>query len=376
MPEIYIGLMSGTSIDAVDAALVTFSHDNPELMAYHSEPIPIDIKERLHHLCQLGGNALLQDVCQLDVLCGNLFSKAVNELLAKHSIEAKDITAIGSHGQTIFHHPDSKTPSSTQIGDPNVIAENTGITTVADFRRRDIAAGGQGAPLVPAFHQAVFHQPGENRVIVNIGGIANITILPKNIKTAIGGFDTGPGNTLLDSWIKRHQGKGMDKDAVFARQGTVNQEWLKHLLGDPYFSRPAPKSTGREYFNMNWLEQTLNNTHISPADVQSTLCTLTATSIMQSIQTHAPATQRLIVCGGGVHNPLIMQALKDHSLNITVSSSAEVGVEPDHVEAIAFAWMARNTLHHHNSSVASVTGARSDTILGGIYPGGQQDIKP
>jgi len=361
--------MSGTSIDSIDAALVTFNNDLPELSGYHSEPIPTDTKIRLHDLCMMGENAPLHEVNQLDVLTGHLFTKAVNNLLGLHHLSPKQITAIGSHGQTIFHNPDSKTPSSTQIADPNIIAENTGITTVADFRRRDIAAGGQGAPLVPAFHQAVFQQPGEDRVIVNIGGIANITILPANKDAAISGFDTGPGNTLLDQWIKRQQGKNMDKDAEFARLGTIDKDLLQRLLNDPYFSRPAPKSTGREYFNMMWLEQFINNTQTRPEDIQASLCALTATTILQCIESHAPGSQRLIVCGGGAHNPVIMQALVDNPFNIKVSSSLEYGIDPDHVEAIAFAWMARQTLHHRHSSIASVTGARVNTILGGIYPG-------
>jgi anhydro-N-acetylmuramic acid kinase len=369
MPEFYIGLMSGTSIDSIDAALVSFAQDVPEISAYHSEAIPADIKDRLHHLCWLGENAPLLEVSQLDVITGHLFSKAVNKLLDSHQIEAKQVTAIGSHGQTIFHNPDSQTPSSIQIGDPNIIAENTGITTVADFRRRDIAAGGQGAPLVPAFHQAVFQRPGEDRVIVNIGGIANITILPGDKDAVVSGFDTGPGNTLLDQWVKRHQGKGMDKDAAFARLGTVDNELLKRLLSDPYFSRPPPKSTGREYFNIAWLEQYINQASTRPEDIQASLCALTAISIMQSIESHAPATKRLLVCGGGAHNPVIMQALRDNPQNIEVASSLEYGIDPDHVEAIAFAWMARQTLQHQHSSIAAVTGARSDTILGGIYPG-------
>jgi len=369
MPEIYIGLMSGTSIDSIDAALVTFDKDLTELSGYHSEPIPVDTKIRLHDLCMMGESAPLHEVSQLDVLTGRLFSKAVNNLLSLHQLSPEQITAIGSHGQTIFHNPDSKTPSSTQIADPNIIAENTGITTVADFRRRDIAAGGQGAPLVPAFHQAAFQQPDENRVVVNIGGIANITLLPADKDAAISGFDTGPGNTLLDQWINRQQGKNMDKDAEFARLGTIDKGLLERLLNDPYFSRPAPKSTGREYFNMMWLEQFINDVHTKPEDIQATLCALTATSIIQSIESHAPASQQLIVCGGGAHNPVIMQALKDNPRNIKVSSSLEYGIDPDHVEAIAFAWMARQTLHHQHSSIASVTGARSNTILGGIYPG-------
>lgn len=369
MPELYIGLMSGTSIDSIDTALVSFDHSQPEITAYISEPIPIEIKDRLHQVSLLSGSAPLHEVTELDVLCGRLFAKAVQRLLERYDYDARQITAIGSHGQTIYHNPDSATPSSTQIGDPNIIAELTGITTVADFRRRDMAVGGQGAPLVPAFHQSVFHQEGEDRVVVNIGGISNITILPGDKQASVFGYDTGPGNTLLDLWVKQQQGLAMDENAAFALRGTVNDDLLTQLQSDPYFKRPAPKSTGREYFNKNWLEQYIRNTNIPPEDIQATLCLLTASSILASIATTAPTTTQLLVCGGGVHNPVIMQALKNNPSQIKVSSTADFGINPDQVEAVAFAWLARQTLRYQHGSIASVTGARKATILGGIYPG-------
>lgn len=368
MPEeLYIGLMSGTSVDSIDTALVSFTQDKPELIGYHSEPIPTDIKNRIHQLCGLGDNAPLLEASQLDVICGHLFANATTNIIKKHGLEARQITAIGSHGQTVFHNPDSETPSSIQIGDPNIICEDTGITTVADFRRRDIAAGGQGAPLAPAFHQAMFQVPGEDRVVVNIGGIANITVLPGNTTDKVTGFDTGPGNTLLDQCAMRHLGKNMDTDAAHAQLGTSNKNFLSHLLKDSYFAKPAPKSTGREYFNLVWLDQMMQQHSLKPDDLLASLCALTANSILKSIKVAAPTTQRLLVCGGGVHNPVIMQILKNNTDNINVSSTLEYGVNPDHVEAIAFAWMARQTLHNKTSSIASVTGARADRILGGIY---------
>lgn len=369
MPELYIGLMSGTSIDSIDAVLVRFDQSQPEILGYSSETIPSEIRHRLHDVCLLAGQAPLHEVTRLDVLCGRLFALAAQRLLDKFDCSAQQVTAIGSHGQTIYHNPDSATPGSTQIGDPNIIAELTGITTVADFRRRDIAAGGQGAPLVPAFHQSVFQHEGEDRVVVNIGGIANITVLPGDKQSAIYGFDTGPGNTLIDLWVKQQCGQDMDKDASYALRGRVNIPLLEHLQSDPYFCRAAPKSTGREYFNKHWLEQYLVNTKISPEDVQATLCQLTAATILTSITNSAPSTQRLLVCGGGVHNPLIMQALKDNTSKIQVSSTSEFGVMPEQVEAIAFAWLAKQTLNSEHGSIAAVTGARKPSILGAIYPG-------
>lgn len=372
MPELYIGLMSGTSIDSIDAVLVCFDHPRPEIVGYLSEPIPADIRHRLHQVSLLAEQAPLHEVTQLDVLCGRLFAQATQRLLKKYHYAASQVAAIGSHGQTIFHNPDSPTPSSTQIGDPNIIAELTGITTVADFRRRDIAAGGQGAPLVPAFHQSVFQLEGEDRVVVNIGGIANITVLPGKKQSTIYGFDTGPGNTLIDLWIKQQQGLDMDKDATFALSGEVNNDLLERLQSDPYFCRTAPKSTGREYFNKHWLDQYISNTKLPPEDIQATLCQLTAATILSSIAATAPATQQLLVCGGGVHNPAIMQALINNAAKIKVSSTMKYGIDPDQVEAIAFAWLAKQTMNYQHGSIASVTGARNASIMGGIYPGEKQ----
>ena len=369
MPESYIGLMSGTSIDAIDTVLVDFTEDQVELKGSLSYPINSDLKDRLHRLCRSGKQASLGEFSQLDICMGRLFADAVGQLLNHCGVNATQITAIGSHGQTVYHNPEGDTPTSIQIGDPNIIAEQTGITTVADFRRRDIAAGGQGAPLVPAFHQAIFQQDNEARAIVNIGGIANVTLLPAKTDDAVLGFDTGPGNTLLDQWVMRHIKQNMDKDAQFCRQGNSNTALLQTLLADPYFSRPLPKSTGREYFNLDWLDNYLNDTSLSPADIQASLCELTATTIIDAIRTHAPATRRLIVCGGGVHNPVLMGLLKNNNAAIAVDSSTQFGVDPDYVEGMAFAWLAYRTLHGKNGNIKSVTGAHSERILGGVYPG-------
>jgi anhydro-N-acetylmuramic acid kinase len=369
MPESYIGLMSGTSIDAIDTVLVDFTEQGPQLTGCLSYPINNDIKDRLQRLCQSGKQASLDEYSQLDVCMGRLFADAVNQLLRDSGISAAQVIAIGSHGQTVYHHPEGDTPTSIQIGDPNIIAELTGITTVADFRRRDIAAGGQGAPLVPVFHQAVFQHTDEQRAIVNIGGIANVTLLPDSADMPVRGFDTGPGNTLLDQWSMRHLGQAMDVDAGFASQGHSNEELLRKLLADPYFSRPLPKSTGREYFNLDWLDANIGESTVSPADVQASLCQLSAITIINAISMYAPETHKVIVCGGGTHNPVLMSLLKNNAAGFTIETSDTYGADPDYVEGMAFAWLARQTLLRQYGNISSVTGAHSNCILGGIYPG-------
>jgi anhydro-N-acetylmuramic acid kinase len=369
MPESYIGLMSGTSIDAIDTVLLDFTEGRLELKGSLSYPMKSDLKDRLHQLCRSGKQASLDEFSQLDVCMGRLFADAVAQLLNQCGANASQITAIGSHGQTVYHHPEGDTPTSIQIGDPNIIAERTGITTVADFRRRDIAAGGQGAPLVPAFHQAIFQHPEEQRAIVNIGGIANVTLLPGKPDMPVRGFDTGPGNTLMDQWTMRHLGQPIDLGAGFARRGINNPALLEKLLADPYFSRPVPKSTGREYFNLDWLETYIREMPISPEDVQASLCELSANTIINAIKIHAPETRRIIVCGGGTHNPLLMALLKQNTAGFTIESSDRYGIDPDYVEGMAFAWLARQTILRQYGNISSVTGAQSNCILGGIYPG-------
>jgi anhydro-N-acetylmuramic acid kinase len=367
--EYFIGLMSGTSIDAIDAALVEISDQHTRLATFVSYPVPKDISTQLHRFIQSGTEARLDEYSRLDVIMGHLFAEAVSELLKTAGLKAEQIMAIGSHGQTLYHQPDGDTPTSLQIGDPNIIAEQSTITTVADFRRRDIAAGGQGAPLVPAYHQAMFHSSMENRCVVNIGGIANITILPADANAPVLGFDTGPGNTLLDQWIMRHLDRNMDTDAAFAQQGIANNDLLHHLLSDPYFSRPIPKSTGREYFNLKWLDKSIKNFNLRAEDIQATLCELTACSILNAMQTHAADTKKLLVCGGGARNPELMRLLGNNAEQISVDSCSAYGIDPDHVEAMAFAWLAYQTIRGHTSNITSVTGATFNTILGGIYPG-------
>jgi anhydro-N-acetylmuramic acid kinase len=370
MPEFYIGLMSGTSMDAVDAVLVDMDKNIPVLRHYHKVPVPGKLRAHLISVAQ-EENTTLNRLSELDVRLGRLFAETALDLLRQSGTSAEMVRAIGSHGQTIYHRPAGPFPTSLQIGDPNIIAERTGITTVADFRRRDMAAGGQGAPLVPAFHEAVFRLNDRNRVIVNIGGIANITILPANPLKKVGGFDTGPGNTLMDGWIKKQQRKNRDDCGRWAASGEVDEALLSKMLKDPYFRKTPPKSTGREYFNPAWLDKVLKRSkqRIPAKHVQATLCELTARSISDAIHEHAPQTHEVLVCGGGVHNLALMLRLQMLMGTIRVVSTEEFNTDPDYVEAIAFAWLAKQTLQGGAGNLPSVTGAGRAVVLGGIYPG-------
>ncbi|NOZ37626.1 MAG: anhydro-N-acetylmuramic acid kinase, partial [Gammaproteobacteria bacterium] len=362
----YIGLMSGTSLDAVDAALVCFNDQHCELQQQLALPIAEDIRQQALSLLYPGNNELAR-LCRLDVQLGHLFAEAVQTLLLQADLDRSTISAIGSHGQTLRHYPDDEFPTSLQIGDPNIIAEQTGITTVADFRRRD--AGGQGAPLVPAFHQAMLQDSHHDRVIVNIGGIANITVLAKDRNKPVIGFDTGPGNALLDSWTQQHLRQTHDKEGQWAAGGTCQQALLDTLVNDPYFRQPPPKSTGRESFNLQWLEKSLQNfPNLKPQDIQTTLVELTAKTIAQAILKYSPDTEQVLICGGGGHNNFLMQRLAANLPEQTIQSTAIAGIDPDWVEAMAFAWLAKQTLDGQAGNLPSVTGAQHSLILGGIYP--------
>ena len=364
MSELYIGLMSGTSADGINAALVDFSEATPKLIHSHYCPFPPTIRQTILALYQPGANEIKR-MGELDITLGKIFANTANLLLQESNTPAKNIRAIGSHGQTVRHYPDNH--FTLQIGDPNIIAATTGITTIADFRRRDIAHGGQGAPLVPAFHHAVFGRAPKNRVIINIGGISNITLLSEDPKQPLLGFDTGPGNALLDDWIEQHRQQPYDKHGAWAAQGNSHSALLKTLLSDSFFQRPPPKSAGREYFNLAWLENYLPDS-ISPVDVQATLAALTAHSIIDAIKQYFSEGE-LFVCGGGIHNLFLIDQLKnyaDASL-FSLHSTQELGVDPDFVEAIAFAWLAKQTLIGHTGNIPAVTGAGQPAILGGIY---------
>nr|MCH9673000.1 anhydro-N-acetylmuramic acid kinase [Gammaproteobacteria bacterium] len=289
--------------------------------------------------------------------------------LVDAKVSRERVVAIGSHGQTIRHRPNANPRFTMQIGDPNIITERTGVTTVADFRRRDVAAGGQGAPLVPAFHDWLFRSASVDRAVVNIGGIANVTILDSTRSTTVLGFDTGPGNGLMDSWVAKHHDRRFDEGGTWASTGRVNQALLERLLGDPYFEAPPPKSTGREDFNLEWLERRAGAilSNVAASDVQATLCALTAQSIADSITDVAPSTTELFVCGGGTHNLTLMSALRERCEARSVAPTHTLGLDPDWVEAVAFAWLAKQTLSRAPGNMASVTGAHGPRVLGGIY---------
>lgn len=366
MSELYIGLMSGTSLDGIDAGLVDFGPDQCELIAFHYLPFDEALKHQIRNLCRPAQSILLSDYGAMDTRLGQLFAEAVNELLKKSRISPDAVEAVGSHGLTAYHAPDAQFPFSLQIGDPNIIAEKTGITTVADFRRRDIAAHGQGAPLVPAFHHDYFGKQQKNICIVNIGGIANITAIKDG---TVLGFDTGPGNTLMDYWIHKNLGQDHDDQGNWARQGNVNSDLLKQLTNDPYFRLPPAKSTGKEYFSSHWLKQQLNGfENLAPDDIQATLCQLTADTITTAIETYAPETEETLICGGGCHNHNLLEMIR-RNLQHPVASTEKYGIAPDHVEAIAFAWLAKQTLHNQPGNLYKATGAEAPVILGGIYPG-------
>jgi anhydro-N-acetylmuramic acid kinase len=359
--------MSGTSMDGIDVALLDFSSRQPRLLARHGHPYPDELRQDLVRALALP-DPQSADLGPLDDAMGEVFAEATNALLAQAGVPAATVTAIGSHGQTIHLAPDAPRPYSLQIGNPARIASRTGIEVIADFRRADIDAGGQGAPLVPAFHKSVFAERGEHRVVVNIGGIANVAILPSDPARAVIGFDTGPGNTLMDQWAQHHLGTAMDLDGNWARQGEVDEPLLQALLSDPWFGRLPPKSTGREHFNLSWLAASLQvHGTGGPANVQATLCELTARSIAEAVKQHAAGTRRLLICGGGVHNSRLLERLYAALPALAVESTAALGLDPDWVEAAAFAWLARQHLQGKAGNIPEVTGAARAVVLGARF---------
>ncbi|MPY23357.1 anhydro-N-acetylmuramic acid kinase [Shewanella psychropiezotolerans] len=368
--DFYIGLMSGTSMDGVDAVLVDFSKQQPRLVAKHSEAIPKHTLNGLQRLC-LPGNDEINLLGQLDRSVGQLFGVAVNALLAKAGIAKERVIAIGSHGQTVRHMPNLDMGFTLQIGDPNTIAISTGIDVIADFRRKDIALGGQGAPLVPAFHQEIFATTDTPRIILNIGGISNITFLPSNKSSTdrqVIGFDTGPGNTLIDAWCQQALQQAYDKDGAWAASGTTDEKLLKHLLSHSYFSQGFPKSTGRELFNQAWLEQqTAAFGYLNEADIQSTLLDVTCHSIANDTLALSDSGE-LFVCGGGAFNGEMMRRLTKLLPKYKLSTTSELGIDPQWVEGIAFAWLA---MRHHlrlPGNLPAVTGASREAVLGSLFP--------
>jgi len=360
----YVGLMSGTSIDAIDAALVEFD-SKAILKLYREYPIENSLRQQLRLINEKSN---LGHIADLDHELGYLFANAVNDLLAEAQVTPDKINAIGSHGQTILHKPNAIHKTSIQISDPNVICAETGITSITDFRRMDMAHGGQGAPLASAFHQYQFQQNDKSIVILNIGGIANITLLPADNSKIIG-FDTGPGNGLLDVWIQLNKNEKYDKDGLWSSSGEENTELLKQLLNDSYFSLPAPKSTGRDYFNLEWLKGylSIHDSEIPPENIQATLLKLSAITISSAIQEYANNYDEVLICGGGAYNPVLMKTIQDLLPDIKVSTTADYGLSPDCIEAITFAWLAKQRIENMTANIPSVTGANKAVILGGIY---------
>lgn len=366
--ELYLGIMSGTSLDGVDTVIMDFSHTDPQMVACGFTAMPDDLRKALAALC-LRGDATLLELGELDNRLGYLYVQSVKDLLLSSGVNATDIRAIGCHGQTVWHSPQGSHPFTMQIGDANIIAAQTGITTVADFRRKDMAYGGQGAPLVPAFHQVLFAEPEQLTVVLNMGGISNISILQTGEPTR--GYDTGPGNVLLDAWVERHLGLSYDKDAHWAKQGKVNTPLLQHLLDEPFLAQPAPKSTGRELFSLAWLlSQLASFPEVSAPDVQATLVEFTATTIRDELLKLPETGQSkvLLACGGGAKNPLLMARLAEMLPDWTVGTTTASGLDIDYVEAAAFAWLAHQRIHNLPSNVPAVTGATKAVPLGVIYP--------
>ena len=365
----FLGLMSGTSADGIDAALVRFDEGDayaaPILLHARTHAWQPALRERLLALGQQAAMLTLDEVGELDVRIGQAFAAAALATLREAGLTARDVAAIGSHGQTLRHHPDGDAPFTLQLGDAHVIAERCGIPVVADFRRRDVAAGGHGAPLVPAFHAATLHDAGEDRAVLNLGGIANLTLLPA--RGTVRGFDTGPANGLMDAWCQRHVGTPCDIGGRFAAQGSIDGPLLARLLAEPWFAAPPPKSTGRDRFHLDWVEAALTGTE-APADVQATLLALTAHSVAAALHAIQPGTRRVIACGGGVHNPMLMAALAEAMPEAVIESSAGHGLDPDFVEAMAFAWLAREHLAGRPGNLPAVTGAAGPRVLGALYP--------
>jgi len=368
MTELYAGLMSGTSMDGIDAALVEFNGSQIKLIASHSHSIPTELKTKLSLLSLNSGAATIDMLGEADAELGDLFAEAINELLSSACIHSSQVAGIGSHGQTIRHRPDLPHRFTMQVGDANKISYKTGITTVADFRRKDMAANGEGAPLAPAFHQQVFHSKNENRAVLNIGGISNLTYLPKDKNQACLGFDCGPGNILMDAWIQQHQQQAFDKNGEWAASASADRKFVSQLMSDAFIQQSPPKSTGKEHYHLGWLKQQGNIKKLNAAQVQASLCQFTCDSIVYAIENHMPELSRLIVCGGGVHNAHLILLLRNRLPEIIIESSEKHGIHPDWVEAIAFAWLAKKTLSKQSGNLPAVTGANQAVILGAIYP--------
>lgn len=362
MSELYIGVMSGTSLDGVDAVLAAARGKQFRLRASVHLSYPGKLRSRLLALQQTSGDELRRSSLLANEL-SDLYARAVRRLLARARVAGRDVAAIGCHGQTVRHRPGDG--YTLQLVNGARLAERSRMTVVCDFRSRDIAAGGEGAPLVPAFHRAMFGAARRSRVIVNVGGIANVTSLPAH--GAVTGFDCGPGNCLLDAWIQEARRKRYDAQGAWAASGRVIPRLLRKLLAHPFLRRRPPKSTGREEFNLRWVKRALSGRERA-ADVQATLMELTAVSIARAVRTHAARTREVYICGGGARNRALLSLLAAALPGKRVTTTAALRVEPEHVEALAFAWLARQAIKHKPGNLPAVTGARGLRVLGAIYP--------
>jgi len=364
--EIYIGLMSGTSLDGIDVSVVDFADTEPCVLHCSTTAYDDSLRERIHNLTH-SPDTTLDTIYTLDTDLGTLYAETVNRVLELASLDRSRIVALGCHGQTIRHRPDIESAYTAQLGDPNRIATLTGITTVADFRRKDIALGGQGAPLASAFHNARFHSTEEDRAIINIGGIANITYLPADKEQPVIGFDTGPGNSLCDYWIRKNRGLAYDAAGEWASGGQILESLLQKMISqESYFTQGLPKSTGTEYFNPAWLNPFLNNDP-NPIDLQTTLVELTALTISDALKTLPSSPKNCYICGGGVHNAYLLDRLARAIPDCNIQTTQDLGVDPDYVEAIAFAWLARERIERRSGNLPDVTQACRSGILGGLY---------
>lgn len=363
----FLGLISGTSADGIDAALLAFDADGrPQLLAARTTPYRPELRAEVLRVSQADAGIDLDAYGALDSALGEAFAEAALGLLAATGIDAAAVAAIGSHGQTLRHRPRAPHRFTLQAGDPHVIAERTGCTVVADFRRRDVAAGGEGAPLMPAFHAAVLGDAGEARAVLNLGGIGNLSLLAPGLP--VRGFDTGPANGLMDAWCLHHTGAAYDREGRWAASGRVLPGLLERCLADPWLALPAPKSSGRDQFHTGWLQQHLAGDEAAH-DVQATLLEFSARSITAALRASQPGTRRLLVCGGGVHNQALMARLAALLPELRVESTAAHGLDPDAMEAAGFAWLARQTLTGLPGNRPEVTGAEGLRVLGAIIPG-------
>lgn len=362
--ELFIGMLSGTSRDGVDAVLVNFNGDAMDMLHASCTPYPPAIKLTLEQLLATGRPPTSEVASLLDENLGRFFARTAQNLVREAGMEMRDIRAIGSHGQNVWHQPTGENPVTIQLGKGDLIARNTGTTVVADFRSADVSAGGQGAPLAPLFHEGLFRNENENRAILNIGGISNLTLLPA--KGDVTGFDCGPGNCLMDAWTKRHLKKEFDNNGSWASRGRIDNHSLQKMLADPYFSLPPPKSTGLERFNLSWLEHMLHGSLLAETDVQTTLAELTALGIARSLH-ESNLPERLLVCGGGVHNKFLLDRIAAALPGVIIESTAGHGADPDWAEGLLFAWLAKQRLSHKHHDTRLITGATRPVLLGKIF---------